>query len=238
MLNTLKLWLFFLLVGLTMTTITACYDDEPAVTRVMDIDLGSHGFKMLKITGMEKDYYIGLTEVTNGLWKAMMGSKPEGQSNDGDDYPVTMVSYEEITAKGGFLDRLNRLVKSEGLTFMLPTQAEWQFAAHGGQRTRGYSYSGSNSVGDVAWFSGNSGNGTHAVGTRRPNEIGIYDMSGCVWEMTTATEVKGNDGAETDVALCCGGGWSSSSNECHISSTSWRGNGGAATDVGFRLVLK
>jgi len=232
MLKILSNCLTFLLAGLAVAGLAACSDDDIPVTRVMDIDLGSNGFKMLKVTGMGTDYYIGLTEVTNGLWKAMMGSKPEGQSNDGDDYPVTMVSYEEITRKGGFLERLNRLVDSRGLTFMLPTQAEWQFAARGGQRSRGYDYAGSNTVTDVAWFGGDSGGTAHPVATKRGNEIGIYDMSGGVWELTASS---GADG----LSVCCGGAWSSPAGQCRITSTcseNLQGNG--SSDIGFRLVLK
>ena len=120
------------------------------------------------------DYYIGKFEVTQELWKAVMGSNPsyfKGSKN-----PVEKVSWKHCQK---FIKKLNRLT---GVNFRLPTEAEWEYAARGGSESEGYKYSGSNSIGDVAWYDGNSGSKTHPVGTKTPNELGIYDMSGNVWE--------------------------------------------------------
>ncbi len=120
-------------------------------------------------------FHIGKYEVTQGLWREVMGSNPS-YNPSGDDYPVEDVSWEDCQE---FIGKLNART---GLTFRLPTEAEWEYAARGGRKSRGYKYSGSNSIGDVAWYSGNSGNHTHPVGRKSPNELGLYDMSGNVWE--------------------------------------------------------
>lgn len=120
------------------------------------------------------DFYIGKYEVTQALWKAVMGENPS--KFKGDDLPVEHVSWNDTQL---FISRLNRLT---GKAFRLPTDAEWQFAALGGNRSRGYRYAGSNDLDEVAWCKTNSGERTHPVGTKAPNELGIYDMSGNVIE--------------------------------------------------------
>ena len=119
-------------------------------------------------------FYIGKYEVTQALWKAVMGSNPSNWK--GDNLPVENVSWNDCQT---FLRKLNAMT---GKNFRLPTEAEWEFAARGGNRSRGYQYSGSNVLSDVAWYYDNSRNKTHNVGTKAPNELGIYDMSGNVWE--------------------------------------------------------
>lgn len=119
-------------------------------------------------------YYIGKTEVTQALWKAVMGSNPS--EFKGDNWPVESVSWNDCQA---FIRKLNALT---GQNFRLPTEAEWEFACRGGNNSRGYKYSGSNYIDNVAWYDGNSGDKTHPVATKSPNELGIYDMSGNVWE--------------------------------------------------------
>ena len=119
-------------------------------------------------------YYIGKTEVTQALWKAVMGSNPS--SFKGDNLPVECVSWDDCQE---FIRKLNTMT---GQNFRLPTEAEWEFACRGGNNSRGYKYSGSNNLGSVAWYDDNSGNKTHSVATKSPNELGIYDMSGNVWE--------------------------------------------------------
>lgn len=118
-------------------------------------------------------YYIGETEVTQALWKAVMGSNPA--SHKGDNYPVENVSWNDCQT---FIQKLNQIT---GRKFRLPTEAEWEYAARGGSKSRGYKYSGSNYLNDVAWNSDNCSS-TREVKQKQRNEAGIYDMSGNVNE--------------------------------------------------------
>ena len=119
-------------------------------------------------------YYIGKTEVTQALWQAVLGSNPSDFKGAG--LPVECVSWYDCQE---FIQKLNRLT---GRNFRLPTEAEWEFACRGGNNSRGYKYSGSNDIDNVAWYWDNSGRNTYSVATKTPNELGIYDMSGNVWE--------------------------------------------------------
>ena len=121
------------------------------------------------------DYCIGETEVTQELWEAVMGSNPSGFSGY-PQRPVEKVSWNDCQE---FITKLNQLT---GKNFRLPTEAEWEYAARGGNKSQGYKYSGSNTIDNVAWYYSNSASRTHDVKTKSPNELGIYDMSGNVWE--------------------------------------------------------
>ena len=120
------------------------------------------------------DYYIGKTEVTQALWEAVMGNNPSAFK--GENLPVECISWNDCKE---FISKLNALT---GKTFRMPTEAEWEYAARGGSKSRGYKYSGSGNIDEVAWHKDNSEEKTHEVGTKRPNELGIYDMSGNVGE--------------------------------------------------------
>ena len=120
-------------------------------------------------------YMIGETEVTQALWQAVMGSNPSF-FKDNPQNPVEDVSWYDCQE---FIKKLNGLT---GKTFRLPTEAEWEYAARGGSKSKCCKYSGSNSIDEVAWYDGNSGGETHPVKGKSPNELGLYDMSGNVWE--------------------------------------------------------
>ena len=121
-------------------------------------------------------YNIGETEVTQALWVAVMGNNPSHYTGDL-NRPVETVSWNDCQE---FITQLNQMT---GVTFRLPTEAEWEFAARGGNMSHGYMYSGSNTLDDVAWNSNNnSTNISQPVGQKAPNELGLYDMSGSVWE--------------------------------------------------------
>ena len=182
-------------------------------------------------------YYIGKTEVTQALWKAVMGSNPS--SFKGDNLPVEQVSWNDCQE---FIRKLNSLT---GQNFRLPTEAEWEFACRGGNNSRGYKYSGSNYIDNVAWYDGNSGDKTHPVGTKAPNELGIYDMSGNVWEWSADWYGDYSSGAQTNpkgpyggsYRVYRGGSWNCYVRYCRSSD---RGDGFPTLryfDLGLRLAL-
>jgi len=120
------------------------------------------------------DFYIGKYEVTQAQWKAVMGNNPSKKK--GDNLPVENVSWNDVQE---FIRLLN---ERTGGNYRLPTEAEWEYAARGGNQSKGYKYSGSDNIKIVAWYDRNSGGKTHPVGTKEANELGIHDMSGNVWE--------------------------------------------------------
>jgi formylglycine-generating enzyme required for sulfatase activity len=126
---------------------------------------------MHKVT-IQDDFYMGETEVTQELWEAVMGSNPS-EFQQSVDRPVETVSWNDSQK---FIKKLNALT---GETFRLPTEEEWEYAARGGKEGKGYEYSGSNVPEDVAWFENPF---TMPVASKEPNELGLYDMSGNVWE--------------------------------------------------------
>ncbi|MCQ2209909.1 MAG: formylglycine-generating enzyme family protein [Paludibacteraceae bacterium] len=124
---------------------------------------------------LTQPYYIGETQVTQALWQAVMGNNPSYVTGDL-QRPVERVSWNDCQE---FIEKLNELT---GKQFTLPTEAQWEYAARGGNRSKGFKYAGSDDLDEVAWWEGNSNEETHPVKTKAPNELGIYDMSGNVWE--------------------------------------------------------
>lgn len=163
------------------------------------------------------DYYIGETEVTQELWQAVMGSNPSDFTGNL-QRPVERVSWNDCQT---FITKLNALT---GETFSLPTEAEWEYAARGGNKAQGYLYSGSNTISDVAWYTSNSSNTTHPVKTKQPNELGIYDMSGNVWEWCSDWDGSYSSSAQTDPVgpssgsnrVLRGGSWNHSATCCRV----------------------
>ena len=181
-------------------------------------------------------FYMGETEVTQRQWSAIMGSNPS--SIKGDNLPVESVSWDDCQE---FIQKLNQLT---GLTFRLPTEAEWEYAARGG-RTKGYKYSGGNSIGILAWYDGNSDSRTHPVKTKSPNELGLYDMSGNVWEWCSdwygsygsSAQINPSGPASGSCRMLRGGSWRSDVRNCRVSN---RGTGSPDcrnNNYGFRLSL-
>ena len=183
------------------------------------------------------DYYIGETEVTQALWQAVMGSNPS--SIKGNSNPVEFVFWNDCQK---FIRKLNSLT---GRTFRLPTEAEWEFAARGGNESKGYKYSGSNSIDNVAWYDGNSSSKTHAVKTKSPNELGIYDMSGNVYEWcqdwygsyssNAQTNPKGPSNGSDRVLR--GGSWDYNARHCRVSDHNHCSPRYSSSNYGLRLVL-
>ena len=179
------------------------------------------------------DYYIGETEVTQELWQAVMGSNPSYYK--GAKRPVEQVSWEECQE---FIRKLNELT---GKQFRLPTEAEWEFAARGGNSSQGYRYSGSNNVNDVAWYQNN----THEVGTKAPNELGLYDMSGNVeewcqdWYGSYSSSAQTNPTGPTSGSFRVrrGGSWSSGAWNCRVSYRNYNTPDNQNYHLGLRLAL-
>ncbi|MBR6848346.1 MAG: SUMF1/EgtB/PvdO family nonheme iron enzyme [Bacteroidales bacterium] len=203
--------------------------------------------------GTLSDFYICQTETMNYIWETVMGSIPQGQTESEGLYPVTMVNYEDITGPDGFLDKLNAMCADKlpaGMHFALATEAEWHYAAHGGRKSQGYTYAGSNTLGDVAWYAANGGQASHFVASKQPNELGLYDMSGNVWEycndwyadLANLPADQGLDyaGPESgEIIAGCGGCYDSESYTCTYSyhGREIEHNGRNAT-LGFRIVLR
>lgn len=203
---------------------------------------------------LTKDYYIGETEVTQALWKAVMGYSPTSDGSNwtslyglGDNYPAYYISYEDVLS---FITKLN---EKTGQKFRMPTEAEWEYAAKGGKKSQGYTYSGSNTIGDVAWYNMNSYEmgvsspdyGTHVVKTKQPNEFGLYDMTGNVAEWCSdwngsysrspVTDPTGPESGSDRVLR--GGNWGAGSKLCSAVNRNYGTPTVRFYCFGFRLAL-
>jgi formylglycine-generating enzyme required for sulfatase activity len=191
------------------------------------------GIAMIRVAG---DFYIGKYEVTQTQWKSVMGNSDNPSHFKGDNLPVENVSWDDVQK---FINKLKTLT---GKNYRLPTEAEWEYAARGGAKTKGYKYSGGNYLDDVAWYAINSGTErysgsggkTHAVGTKKPNELGIYDMSGNVWEWCYDND-KGSSSGSTRVIR--GGAWISSFQNMGISARDSYAPNYRYINLGFRLAV-
>ena len=137
-----------------------------------------------------ESFEIGRFEMTQALWEAVMGENPSTFGSC-PRCPVETVSWDDVHA---FLRKLN----AEGERYRLPSEAEWEYAARGGQQSKGHQYAGSGNWAEVAWYHENSGNGTQMVGQKRANELGLFDMSGNVREWVQDCWHGSYDGAPDD----------------------------------------
>lgn len=182
-------------------------------------------FVMVRVDGGAiAPFYIGQTEVTQRLWYAVMGSNPSRFI--GDYNPVEQVSWYDCQE---FVERLSRLT---GRNFRLPTEREWEYAARGGSKSRGYEYSGSNDLYRVAWYKENSGGQPHPVAEKFGNELYIYDMSGNVWEW--CSDLYDSSGS---YRVNRGGSWGSTAAYCRIANRDGYPPGDGAYYLGLRLAL-
>lgn len=194
-------------------------------------------------------YYIGECEITQEQWAIVMGTSIRQQAGKagkssyygiGPDYPMYYVSWEEAQA---FCRELSRMT---GRTYCLPTEAQWEYAARGGKKADGSKYSGSWAIDKVAWYDDNSGSSTHPVKNKQANSLGLYDMSGNVWEWcsdwygSVYNDNKTNNptGPSTGSSrVLRGGGWRSNAQKCRVS---YRGRNSPdlrGTNSGFRVVV-
>jgi formylglycine-generating enzyme required for sulfatase activity len=161
-------------------------------------------------------FSIGRYEVTQEEWQAVMGSNPSNFK--GSRKPVEQVSWNDCKS---FISKLNSIT---GKNFRMPTEAEWEFASRGGIKSQGYKYSGSNNLNSVAWYYDNSGNATHVVGQKSPNELGIYDMSGNVWEWcsdwygnySSSSQTNPTGSYSGSLRVLRGGSWYCSAGNCRV----------------------
>ena len=182
-------------------------------------------------------FYLCKYEVTQALWRAVMGNNPSNFKSD--NLPVEQVSWNDCQT---FISRLNNLT---GKNFRLPTEAEWEYAARGGNRSWGYKYSGSNVLSDVAWYGDNSGCKTHPVGSKSPNELGLYDMLGNVWEWCSDWKGTYSSSAQTNPTgpssgsrrVNRGGSWLGVAWFCRSSVRGGDSPDGRSIDLGLRLAL-
>ena len=186
---------------------------------------------------LTNDYYIGKYEVTQALWQTVMESNPS--SFKGNNLPVEQVSWNDCQE---FIGKLNSIT---GRKFRLPTEAEWEYAARGGKKSRGYQYSGSSNISDVAWYNGNSGSKTHLVGTKQANELGLYDMCGNVLEWcqnwygsyVSSSQTNPTGAVSGSYRVIRGGSWYSSARFCRSSCRDSGTPGIRNSRLGLRLVL-
>lgn len=240
--------------------------EEPGPVPEDMVYVGGGTFLMGKSSGPDDEkpahevklgsFYMMKYEVTQKQWREVMGSNPSHFK--GDNLPVENVSFNDV------IIFCNRLSEKEGLTpcysgsgeniacdfsangYRLPTEAEWEFAARGGNKSKGYKYAGSDTIGSVAWFLGNSGDKTHPVGTKAANELGLYDMSGNVWEWCWDYYGKYDASAVTDptgplkgfARIKRGGSWVLLEEGCYITNRHNGGANGRSSSVGFRVVRK
>ena len=186
------------------------------------------------------DFYIGKYEVTQKEWRDIMGSNPSHFK--GDNLPVEKVSWNDIQK---FIKKLNT---KTGLNYRLPTEAEWEYAARGGVKTQNSAsqkYSGSNNINEIAWYD-NSNSKTHSVGSKKPNELGIYDMSGNVYEWCNdwydgsyyKNSPKNNpqDASSVSNRVYRGGSWRDHAKYCRVANRFNHHQNYGYIILGFRLL--
>lgn len=185
-------------------------------------------------------FYICQTEVTQAVWKAVMRSNPSLILGD-DRLPVDCVKWDMCQE---FITKLNEILEYK-LQFRMPTEAEWEFAARGGNQSHGYKYAGSNNVGEVAWYESNSDGQTHPVGLKKPNELGLYDMSGNIWEWCHDWEGHYSPDEQTNPTgpdkgthrIMRGGSWTYDYTFCRVSNRNYISHVIRASNCGLRLAM-
>ncbi len=168
------------------------------------------------------DFLIGETEVTQELWFAVMGNNPSARTNDNGNSPVENISWNDVLS---FIKKLNDIT---GQHFRLPYETEWEFAARGGQKSTNKKYAGSDNLDEVAWYEKNSEGHPHPVGEKQSNELGIYDMSGNVYEFC----------ADNIAKYCIIRGGFYLNTECPIVLSTGISIESKLSNVGFRLLLQ
>lgn len=209
-----------------------------------DCSNGAKNVRRVTVDG----FYIGMLEVTQSQWEKVMGTsiyQQKSKANDnstygvGPDYPMYYVSWDEAT------EFCRLLSNKTGRTYTLPTEAQWEYAARGGKKADGTKYAGSNMVDAVAWYDGNSGYSTHVCGSKRANALGIYDMSGNVWEWCKDWYASSYVSYDTNnptgpssgsYRVVRGGSWDSGASSCRVASRAYIAPSNRYNFLGFRVV--
>lgn len=208
-------------------------EEERAEEKTFSV--GGVSFKMIRVEGGSMGtFYIGETQVTQALWEVVMGNNPSRFK--GENHPVENVSWNDICGKDGsgtdhncFLYKLNQ---KTGKKFRLPKEAEWEYAARGGKKSKNYTYAGSDIIDEVAWYEENSGGSTHPVKQKKANELGIYDMSGNVWEW--CQDLYNPKGSSR---VLRGGSWYDYASNCRVAYRDYYTPTSTRYSLGFRLAL-
>ena len=227
------------------------------------VDLGYAKFNMIRVEGGEmiigatqeqetdaepnefpahnvnlKTFYIGQFPITQNIWEIVMGYNKSHFRHKGDNlyknYPAEHLTYDEAQE---FVRRLSKLTN---LPFSIPTEEEWEYAARGGQKSRGHIYAGSDDIEEVAWYHDNSGRTTHPVGQKFPNELGLYDMCGNVWEWTETPAhsygIQASPGG--NVFIRRGGSWWHEAKNCRVSRRYVSEKSRKTSGLGLRVVIR
>ncbi|MDR0971557.1 MAG: formylglycine-generating enzyme family protein [Bacteroidales bacterium] len=184
------------------------------------------------------NFYISKYEITQKQWQVVMNATPS-KSGQWEDYPVTNISWYEVQE---FCQKLNEMT---GKKYRLPTEAEWEYAARGGNKSKGFKFSGSDNLDNIGWFATNCQYDTHPVGQKEPNELGIYDMSGNVWEWCSdffakypsKNEKNPQGPSQGKSKIFRGGSWRSHITYCRNTIRNYFIPTNKSNTVGFRLVL-
>jgi formylglycine-generating enzyme required for sulfatase activity len=220
----------------TSPTLGAKFVLVPAGTFMMGSSSGKKNETQHQVT-ISKPFYIQTTEVTQGQWKKVMGSNPSFFKDCGDNCPVEQVSWDDVQE---FIRKINSI--EGGNKYRLPTEAEWEYAARSGGKIE--VYSSGDIVDSVAWYAGNSGGKTHPVGQKKPNDLGIYDMSGNVMEWCQDWNGSYPSGHVIDPVgpssgssrLIRGGGWYSRTGICRLVHRNGNWPDGMHYGIGFRVL--
>jgi formylglycine-generating enzyme required for sulfatase activity len=226
-----------------------CVYVKAGTFRMGSAESGPNDEKPVHEVKISRGYWMGTCEVTQAQWRALMGTDPS--KFKGDELPVENVSWydaaefcRKLTTREHKASRL-----PDGYVYRLPTEAEWEYAARGGTRSRSFKYPGSNNPEEVSWHFPASADETHPVGTKRPNELGLYDMSGNVWEWrldwyaadyysrSPQANPANSDYGDKTYRVCRGGSWGLYPTHCRSAN---RGGGtptGRFYSYGFRVVL-
>ena len=245
----MKQVLFFLLIGSTslhaQTTKTTVIPAKPEMVKVEGgtFTMGSDTKKPAHSVSLS-NFSIGKYEVTVGQYKAFctatsrkMPDAPEWGWND--NHPMVLVNYNDCVAY------CNWLGEEYGGSWRLPTEAEWEYAARGGNKSIKYQYSGGSDLDELGWYADNSSGQANYVGRKKPNELGIYDMSGNVWEWckdwygayTAEAQTNPKGASSGTFRVLRGGGWDGTSAGCRVAFRTYRGPTYRYSRIGFRVVL-